>query len=63
MGAVMKPRAERPRLSKPEHWSSLSFEEKRNEFRELQSSHYWHFLPAPIQEHIRSLLRNEGCRS
>lgn len=62
MGAAMKPHTERPRLSKPEHWSSLSFEEKRNELRELQGSHYWHFLPPSIQEHIRSLLHGENCR-
>ncbi|GAB6082973.1 hypothetical protein JCM30471_18870 [Desulfuromonas carbonis] len=38
------------------HWSALSYEEKRAEFLELTASPYWPLLPSEIQSRIRVLL-------
>ena len=38
------------------HWSTLSYEEKRAEFLELTASPYWSLLPPEIQSRIRGLL-------
>jgi hypothetical protein len=47
---------------KSTRWSSLSTKEKKQEFKELISSPYWHFLPENVQERIRKFfpLKKKG---
>ncbi|AMV73471.1 hypothetical protein DBW_3164 [Desulfuromonas sp. DDH964] len=49
----------RPKRFSPDrlnHWSTLSYEEKRAEFLELTASPYWPLLPTEIQSRIHDLL-------
>ena len=39
-----------------DRWATLSPAEKKEEFRQLINSPYWHFLPEDIRTRIRSLI-------
>ncbi len=51
-------RTPRPAAPGPNRWKSLSPQQQRAEFRELEQSPYWYFIPDEIKFRIKDLIND-----